>query len=65
MDYCADRGAIVRSLTTTRMVDRLGEIYGVPVEETAVGFKFIGPKKPRAIIFGQKAVCCYATLSLP
>ncbi|HEY7294970.1 MAG TPA: phosphoglucomutase/phosphomannomutase family protein [Dehalococcoidia bacterium] len=37
------RGPIIRSLTTTRMVDRLGEIYGVPVEETAVGFKYIGP----------------------
>ncbi|HZQ34982.1 MAG TPA: phosphoglucomutase/phosphomannomutase family protein, partial [Dehalococcoidia bacterium] len=38
------RGPIIRSLTTTRMVDRLGEIYGVPVEETAVGFKYIGPR---------------------
>jgi len=38
------RGPIVRSLTTTRMVDRLGEIYGVLVEETAVGFKYIGPR---------------------
>ncbi|MHB8577264.1 MAG: phosphoglucomutase/phosphomannomutase family protein [Dehalococcoidia bacterium] len=44
LEVRGDRGPIVRSLTTTRMVDRLGEIYGVPVEETAVGFKFIGPR---------------------
>lgn len=44
LEVRGDRGAIVRSLTTTRMVDRLGEIYGVPVEETAVGFKYIGPR---------------------
>jgi len=44
LDVRGMRGPIIRSLTTTRMVDRLGEIYGVPVEETAVGFKFIGPR---------------------
>jgi alpha-D-glucose phosphate-specific phosphoglucomutase len=44
LEVRGERGAIVRSLTTTRMVDRLGEIYGVPVEETAVGFKYIGPR---------------------
>ena len=44
LEIRGERGAIVRSLTTTRMVDRLGEIYGVPVEETAVGFKYVGPR---------------------
>jgi alpha-D-glucose phosphate-specific phosphoglucomutase len=44
LEVRGDRGAIVRSLTTTRMVDRLGEAFGVPVEETAVGFKYIGPR---------------------
>lgn len=38
------RAPIVRSLTSTRMIDRLGEIYGVPVIETPVGFKYLGPK---------------------
>ena len=38
------RAPIVRSLTSTRMIDRLGDIYGVPVYETAVGFKYLGPK---------------------
>jgi len=39
-----ERGAIIKSLTTTQMVVRLGELYGVPVHETAVGFKYLGPK---------------------
>jgi phosphomannomutase len=39
-----ERGAIVKSVTTTRMVQLLGDIYGVPVHETRVGFKFLGPK---------------------
>ena len=35
---------IVRSLTSTRMIDRLGALYGVSVHETPVGFKYLGPK---------------------
>ena len=31
------RGPIVKSLTTTRMVQRLGDLYGVPVYETPEG----------------------------
>ncbi|MCE2405550.1 MAG: phosphoglucomutase/phosphomannomutase family protein [Dehalococcoidia bacterium] len=38
-----ERGALVKSLTTTSMVYSLGERYGVPVFETAVGFKHICP----------------------
>jgi phosphomannomutase len=38
------RAPIVRSLTSTRMIDRLGAIYGVPVYETPVGFKYLGPQ---------------------
>ncbi len=44
LEYRGERGAIVKSITTTAMVQRLGEIYGVPVHETQVGFKFLGPK---------------------
>jgi alpha-D-glucose phosphate-specific phosphoglucomutase len=51
------RGPIVRSITTTRMVDRMGEHYGVPVYETAVGFKFLGPKmmESNAILAGEES----------
>ncbi|MEE8345964.1 MAG: phosphoglucomutase/phosphomannomutase family protein [Dehalococcoidia bacterium] len=51
------RGPIVKSVTTTSMVPRLGELYGVPVHETAVGFKYLGPKMrdTDAIIAGEES----------
>jgi alpha-D-glucose phosphate-specific phosphoglucomutase len=39
-----DRGALVKSVTSSSMIDRLGEIYAVPVHTTRVGFKYLGPK---------------------
>lgn len=39
-----DRGAIVRSITSTRMIDKLGERYGCPVIETPVGFTHLSPQ---------------------
>ncbi len=38
-----ERGALVRTLTSTTMIDRLGEIFNVPVYETPVGFKYVAP----------------------
>ncbi|MDZ4159053.1 MAG: phosphoglucomutase/phosphomannomutase family protein, partial [Anaerolineaceae bacterium] len=35
------RGAVVRSVSTTRMLDRLAERYGLPLYETPVGFNHI------------------------
>ncbi len=57
LEYRGQRGPLVRSITSTRMVDRLGEIYGVPVHETAVGFKFVGPKmmETKAIAAGEES----------
>jgi phosphomannomutase len=51
------RGPLVKSVTTTSMVRRLGEIYGVPVHETGVGFKFLGPKMREvdALIAGEES----------
>lgn len=51
------RGPIVKSLSTTAMVNRLGESYGVPVYETPVGFKHIGPKmiEVKAVIGGEES----------
>lgn len=51
------RGPLVRSLTSTSMVDRLGEIYGVPVYELPVGFKYIGPKmmETDALVGGEES----------
>jgi phosphomannomutase len=38
------RGAIVKTLSTTGMLEKLGQIYHVPVYETGVGFKYVAPK---------------------
>jgi phosphomannomutase len=35
------RGPVVRTVSTTRMIDRLAERYGLPVYETPVGFNYI------------------------
>jgi phosphomannomutase len=38
------KAPVVKSVNTTSMAERLGERYGVPVYETPVGFKYVGPK---------------------
>ena len=52
-----ERGPIVRSVTMTRMVDRLGELYDCPVHETRVGFKYLGAKmmETNALIAGEES----------
>jgi phosphomannomutase len=51
------RGAIVKSVSTTSMANRLGEKFGVPVIETPVGFKYIGPamRQNDALIGGEES----------
>ena len=34
---------VVKSVNETSMAERLGERYGIPVYETPVGFKYVGP----------------------
>jgi len=43
LEVRGERGPIVKTITTTSMVYRLGEIYDVPVYETPVGFKHVAP----------------------
>ena len=38
-----ENGALVKTITMTSMLYRLGEIFRVPVYETPVGFKYIAP----------------------
>jgi phosphomannomutase len=38
------RGPIIKTLSTTTMLNKLGKIYGVDVVETGVGFKYVAPK---------------------
>lgn len=51
------RGDIVKTLSTTGMLNILGEIYGVPVHETGVGFKYVAPKMTEtdALIGGEES----------
>ncbi len=57
LEVRGERGAIVKSLTTTSMMYRLGELFKVPVYETAVGFKYLGPKMmaENALIGGEES----------
>ncbi|MEK7215526.1 MAG: phosphoglucomutase/phosphomannomutase family protein [Chloroflexota bacterium] len=38
------RGPLIKTITTTSMIYRLGERFDVPVIETDVGFKYVGPE---------------------
>ncbi len=51
------RGDIVKTLSTTTMLNKLGEIYHVPVHETGVGFKYVAPKmtETNALIGGEES----------
>ncbi|MCH7552369.1 MAG: hypothetical protein IIC82_00005, partial [Chloroflexi bacterium] len=57
LDVRGERGAMVKSITTTNMLYRLGEQYDVPVFETPVGFKHIGPimMRENAILGGEES----------
>lgn len=51
------RGPIVKTLSTTTMLDKLGVIYDVPVHNTGVGFKYVAPKmlETNAMIGGEES----------
>jgi phosphomannomutase len=44
LEYRGLRKPVVSTINETSMVKRLGKIYDVPVYETSVGFKYVGPK---------------------
>lgn len=57
LEVRGERGAIVKTLSTTSMLEALGERYDVPVYETGVGFKYVGPKmlEADAMIGGEES----------
>jgi phosphomannomutase len=57
LEYLGLRGPIVKTLSTTSMLDKLGQLYGVPVYETGVGFKYVAPKmlEVDALIGGEES----------
>jgi len=51
------RGPVVRTVSTTRMIDRLAERYGLPMYETPVGFNHIADHmlKEDVLIGGEES----------
>jgi phosphomannomutase len=57
LEVRGERGPIVKTLSTTTMLNKLGKIYDVPVYETGVGFKYVAPKmlEVDALIGGEES----------
>ncbi len=57
LEVRGERGPIVKTLSTTTMLNKLGKLYGVPVHETGVGFKYVAPKmvETDAMIGGEES----------
>lgn len=57
LEVRGQRGAIVKTITSTSMLDRLGELYKVPIFETDVGFKNVAPLmlEHNALIGGEES----------
>ena len=57
LEVRGERGALIRTLTSTMMVSRLGELFDVPVCETMVGFKYVAPlmMEKNAVIGGEES----------
>ncbi len=57
LEIRGERGPIVKTLSTTSMLEKLGKMYSVPVFETGVGFKFVAPKflETNALIGGEES----------
>lgn len=57
LSYKGEKGAVVRNLSTTHMLDQIAKKHGQDVIETPVGFRFIseGMMKNDAIIGGESS----------
>ena len=57
LEVRGQRGPIVKTVTSSDMLYRLGDLYGVPVYETPVGFKYVAPKMlaEDALIGGEES----------
>lgn len=57
LEIRGERGPIVKTLSTTTMLNKLGQLYNVPVYETGVGFKYVAPKmmETNAMIGGEES----------
>ncbi len=51
------RGKVVKTISGSRLIDRIASFYGLPLEETPVGFKYISEKMhdPDFLIGGEES----------
>lgn len=57
LEHRRDRRPLVKTITTSSMLEQLGKIYGVPVHETGVGMKFVAPtmRETDAVMGGEES----------
>ena len=57
LEVKGERGPLVKSLTASDMLFKLGNLYDVPVFETGIGFKYAGPMmmKENALMAGEES----------
>ncbi|MFC2024166.1 phosphoglucomutase/phosphomannomutase family protein [Chloroflexota bacterium] len=57
LEVRGERGPIVKTITMTSMLYRLGELFKVPIYETAVGFKYVAPEMiaKKALLGGEES----------
>ena len=57
LEVRGERGAIIKTLSDTVMIDQLGKLFNVPVYETLVGFKYVSPLmiEKDALIGGEES----------
>ena len=57
LEVRGERGPIVKTLSSTNMLNKLGKLYNVPVHEVGVGFKYVAPKmlETHAMIGGEES----------
>ena len=57
LEIRGQRGPIIKTISTTSMLNKLGQMYNVPVYETGVGFKYVAPKflETDALIGGEES----------
>ncbi|MDP6130997.1 MAG: phosphoglucomutase/phosphomannomutase family protein [Dehalococcoidia bacterium] len=57
LEHKAQRGPLVKGVTSSMMLNKLGRKFGVDVHEMRVGFKYIGPKMTEvdAVMGGEES----------
>ena len=57
LEVRGERGPIVKTISTTKMLNKLGALYDIPIYETGVGFKYIAPKmkETNAMMGGEES----------